>query len=105
MTQETPTRDVVNSSSYHVPVPAFTQSVKVPKGSSLIFVSGITARLADGTIVGEGDIETQTRQVLENIKMILAESGATMGQVVSMLTHVRYADDIRKVSDLRREYF
>jgi enamine deaminase RidA (YjgF/YER057c/UK114 family) len=88
-----------------VPVPSFTQAVKVPANSNLIFVSGITARQADGTIVGVGDIEAQTRQVLEKIRTILEEAGASMDNVVQMLTHVRRADDIPRVSVIRCEYF
>jgi enamine deaminase RidA (YjgF/YER057c/UK114 family) len=105
MARRVTSRDTINSKNYHVPVPSFSQAIRVPKDASLIYVSGITARQADGTIVGVGDIEAQTRQVLENIKTILAEAGATMDQVVSMLTHVRDAKDINKVSAIRREYF
>ena len=97
-------RNVVNSSNYHVPVPSFTQSVVVPPGGTTIFVSGITARRADGQIVGKGDVEAQTRQVLESIQTILAESGATLDDVVQMLTHVRHAEDIPKISAIRLEY-
>jgi len=105
MPRRVTTRNVVNSTRYHVPVSSFTQAVKVPASSTLIYVSGITARQADGTIVGEGDIEAQTRQVLENIKNILEEAGASMDNVVQMLTHVRHAEDMGKVSELRAEYF
>ncbi len=104
MPRQVSTRNVVNSSRYHVPVPSFTQSVVVPPGGTTIYVSGITARRADGQIVGKGDVEAQTRQVFESIKVILEESGATLDDVVQMLTHVRHADDIPKISAVRREY-
>ena len=105
MVRQVTTRNIVNSSKYHVPVPIFTQAVRVPADSELIYVSGITARLADGRLVGVGDIEAQTRQVLENIKNILAEVGATMDDVVQTLTHVIDANDIPKISVIRREYY
>jgi 2-iminobutanoate/2-iminopropanoate deaminase len=105
MVRQVTTRNVVNSARYHVPVPVFTQAVRVPADAELIYVSGITAREADGTLVGVGDIEAQTRQVLENIKNILAEVGATMDDVVHTLTHVLDANDIPKISVIRREYY
>ena len=105
MPRRVPTRNAVNSSRYLVPVPSFTQSVVVPPGGTTIYVSGITARQADGRIVGVGDVEAQARQVLESIQVILAESGATLDDVVQMLTHVRHADDIEKISAVRREFF
>lgn len=98
-------RQVVNSAQYHVPVPAFTQAVKAPANGTFIFLSGITAREADGTIVATGDIEGQTRHVLEKMKVILAEAGATMADVVKITTFVRDANDISKVSEIRRQYF
>ena len=47
----------------------------------------------------------QTRQVLESIKNILAEVGASLDDVVHTLTHVIDADDIPKISVIRREYY
>jgi len=53
-----------------------------------IFVSGQVPRdPATGKIVGE-TIEEQTAQVLENIKAILAEGGATLADVVKVSAHL-----------------
>jgi enamine deaminase RidA (YjgF/YER057c/UK114 family) len=98
-------RQVVNSSHYHVPVPGFTQAVRVPANRDLLFVSGLTARTADGTIVAVGDIRNQTRQVLENLRTILAEVGATLDDVVRIVTYLRSADDHAIVHTIRNEYF
>jgi len=104
-------REVVNSAHYDVPVRTspteapFTQSVVVRPGSGLLFVSGITSRQADGSLVHEGDMEGQTRQVLENLRDIIAEAGASMADVVKITTFVRDADQIPLVSALRRQYF
>ena len=43
----------------------------------LVFISGMTACRADGSIAGVGDIEAQTRQVCENIKAAVEEAGGT----------------------------
>lgn len=104
-------RQVVNSPAYDVPVresadqAPFSQAIVVPAGADFVFVSGITSRAADGAILHEGDIEAQTRQVLENLRAILAAAGAGMGDVIKTTTFVRNADDIRLVSRLRREAF
>jgi enamine deaminase RidA (YjgF/YER057c/UK114 family) len=104
-------RTVVNSPAYDVPVresaeqAPFSQAIVVPPGAELIFVSGITSRGADGTLLHEGDIEAQTRQVLDNLRAILEHAGASMGDVVKITTFVRDADTIRLVSRLRREAF
>jgi 2-iminobutanoate/2-iminopropanoate deaminase len=53
-----------------------------------VFVSGQVPRdPATGKIVGD-TIEEQTKQVLENIKAILAVGGATMEDVVKVSAHL-----------------
>lgn len=53
-----------------------------------VFVSGQVPRdPATGKIVGE-TIEEQTKQVLENIKALLAAGGATMADVVKVSAHL-----------------
>ncbi len=98
-------REIVNSPRYHVPVKGFTQAVKVPAAGTLVFVSGITARLADGTIVAEGDIRGQTRQVFENLKLVLAEAGATLDDVVRTVQYLRRMSDHTVLQEVKREYF
>jgi enamine deaminase RidA (YjgF/YER057c/UK114 family) len=99
-------RQVVRWANYHVPVSTFTQAVVVPAGSDLVFVSGITARQgADGDLLRGGDIVAQSRLILENIRSILAEAGATLDDVVKTTTFVRDADQIDRYRTVRDEFF
>ncbi len=98
-------REIVTSKHYQVPVRAFTQAVKVPAAGTLVFVSGITARLADGTIVAEGDFRGQARQVFENLKLVLADAGATLDDVVRTVQYLRRMSDHPVLQELKREYF
>lgn len=99
-------RQVVRWANYHVPVSTFTQAVVVPAGSDLVFVSGITARQgADGDLLRGGDIVAQSRLILENMRSILAEAGATLDDVVKTTTFVRDADQIDRYRAVRDEFF
>ena len=61
---------------------------------------------ADGSVVGKGDIEAQTRQVLENIKKCLAAAGATFDQVVKINVYSTNLDaHLGVIAKLRQEYF
>ena len=76
----------------------FSQAISIETRGRLVFISGMTARCADGSIAGIGDIEAQTRQVCENIKSAVEQAGGTMDDVRNM----EHFDRIHKV---RREYF
>lgn len=90
-------RNAVNSAHYSIPVDGFSQVVVGQHGARLLFVSGLTARESDGSIVSEGDMSGQTRQVMENMKTILQAAGATLDDVVQIRTFVT---DITRWSEI-----
>ena len=47
----------------------------VAKDGKTLYISGQVSRDLDGSLVGQGDIELQTRQVLTNLQNILEEVG------------------------------
>lgn len=54
----------------------------------LIFTAGACPLDAEGSVVGLGDIRAQARQVMHNLETILAEAGATLGDVVQTVVYV-----------------
>ena len=52
-----------------------------------IFVGGQMSATDDGIIVGVGDIETQTRNVFQNITKVLGEAGADWSHVIKLNTY------------------
>ena len=70
----------------------------------LLFVSGQLPLDRDGALVGAGDMSAQTRQVFENLRIILESEGATFADVVKMGTYVTSLDDLAAVRAVRREY-
>ncbi len=59
---------------------------------------------ADGKIV-EGNIEAQTKQVLENIKAALALAGASMEDVVKTTIWLEDARDFGRMNAVYATYF
>jgi reactive intermediate/imine deaminase len=74
------------------------------RAGDFVFVSGQMATDADGRLV-EGGIEVQTRQVMDNIKAILAEVGCTMADVVKCTCWIDDARDFARFNAIYREYF
>lgn len=71
---------------------AFGYSQAVRAGA-LIFLAGQMPVDTNGAVVSAGDIRGQTRQTFENIKAVLAAAGASMGDIVDMVSyHTNMAD-------------
>lgn len=69
-------------------------------GGRLIYVAGQIPWDAEGRTVAKGDVAGQTRQVFENIGAVLAESGATLDDVIKITVFsadIRYRDEINRV--------
>jgi enamine deaminase RidA (YjgF/YER057c/UK114 family) len=93
---------------WSMPVP-FSQGWKC---GNFIFVGGQISSDEKGRTIGVGDIETQTRNVFENIRKVLQEAGADMEDVVKFNTFYTYegeGDEIRefweKLTKVRLEFF
>jgi reactive intermediate/imine deaminase len=83
----------------------FSQATTIEATGRLVFVSGMTARTPDGTIVGVGDVREQTRQVCENIAAAVAEAGGTLDDVCRVDVYVRNMEDFAKIHEIRAQYF
>lgn len=84
------------------PISHFTDAVRA---GDLLFVSGIVAVDGDGTLVGGDDVVAQTRQVLENMREVLAAGGCGFEDVVKVTIFLTDVDDRPKINSLRQEAF
>jgi len=60
----------------------------VTSGTRTVYLSGQVARDATGTLVGQGDIAAQFRQVMSNIIEIVQDAGGTADDIVHLVTYV-----------------
>ncbi|WP_055586835.1 RidA family protein [Peterkaempfera griseoplana] len=86
--------------------------VKVAGG--LVFVSGTSSRLPDNSIAGARvdamgttalDIRVQTRAVIENIRDLLREVGADLGDLVQVTSYLVNMNDFGGYNEVYGEYF
>ena len=99
------TKRQIRTNTVREPVGHFSQAIESDAKGKLVFISGMTARRADGTIAGIGDIEAQTRQVCENIKSAVEAAGGTMDDICRVDVFVRNIEQFDKIHKVRREYF
>src|SRR5258705_11200799 len=95
----------ITSAKIRQPSGHFSHATMVAARGRIVFISGMTARRADGTIAGIGDIEAQTRQVCENLKAAVAAAGGTMDDICRVDVYVRNMVHFEKIHQVRPEYF
>ncbi|MCK2244671.1 MULTISPECIES: RidA family protein [unclassified Crossiella] len=84
---------------------AHASAIEVPATARLVFLSGMTARNAEGGITGVGDITAQTHQVCRNLRAAVEAAGGTLADIARVDVYVRDMADFDAVHAVRRQYF
>jgi enamine deaminase RidA (YjgF/YER057c/UK114 family) len=71
----------------------------------LVFISGMTARNAEGGITGVGDVAAQTHQVCQNLQAAVEAAGGTLDDIARVDVYVRDIGDFDAIHAVRRQYF
>lgn len=98
-------KEQINTDKLREPNGHFSQATVIEARGKIVFVSGMTARKPDGSIAGVGDIEEQTRQVIENVKSAMEEAGGSLEDVCRVDVYVRNMEHFDQIHKVRREYF
>lgn len=83
----------------------FSHANAIEARGRLVFISGMTSKAADGSVVGVGDIEAQTRQMCENVKAAVEAAGGTMADICRVDVYVKDMDGFDIIHGVRRAYF
>lgn len=71
-----------------------------------VYCSGQVALDPGGAqIVGAGDIEAETRQVLQNLDAVLEKAGCRRGDVVKATVYLTDMDEFSKMNQVYAEFF
>ena len=85
-------------------VPSAPLSPAIDTGE-FIYVSGQGALdLATGTYL-KGDIQSETRQVFENLKTVLQAAGSSLDRVVKVNVYLRDINDFAAMNEIYKTYF
>ena len=96
------TRKVINSSEAPEPIGPYCHAVRT---GNLLFSSGQIALDPQSGEMVSGGIEEETRQVLENLLLVLKAAGLTAGDVVKTSIYLTAMSDFPKVNEIYAEYF
>jgi 2-iminobutanoate/2-iminopropanoate deaminase len=88
----------------HAPAPMGPFSQAVIAGNMVFVSAQLALDVSTGKMMME-NIETETRQVMENLKAILAGAGITFDHVVKGSIFLKDMQDYRKVNRVYASYF
>lgn len=95
--------EAITTAAAPAPVGPYNQAVKA---GGLLFCSGqIALDPATGVLVGDGDVEAETRQVLTNLQAVLSAAGCTAQQVVRTTVFLTDLADFARVNALYAQVF
>ena len=96
-------QQAINTSAAPAPVGPYNQAVAA---AGLLWCSGqIALDPLSGAMVGEGDVEAETRQVLANLQAVLSAAGVGPAQVVRTTVYLVDLADFGRVNALYAEAF
>ncbi|OJT31640.1 RidA family protein [Staphylococcus ureilyticus] len=72
--------------------------------NGLVFTSGQIPLNLDGEIVSD-DVKAQTKQVLENIKVVLDEAGSDIDSVIKATIFIADMNEFQNINEVYGEYF
>jgi 2-iminobutanoate/2-iminopropanoate deaminase len=95
-------KKIITAISAPAPIGPYSQAVMAGK---LLFVSG---QIAINSVTGQlvtADIETETRQVMQNIQAILIEAGLNFEDIIKTTIFLKDMNNFVKVNEVYGSYF
>ncbi len=90
--------------SSRVPAPFGFYSSAILKGD-MLFISGIVPFDVNRQLVGRGDMAAQSRQVLDNLRMLLEDNGFSLDDVVRSTVYLSDITNRPVFNDVYSEFF
>ena len=94
-----------NPNTISKPFSNYAHVVTVEGAQKLVFCAGQVAADIDGKVLPPDDFAAQTKMVMENLKLALAEGGASLKDVVKVTIYVCNPHDVPKARGILFDYF
>jgi 2-iminobutanoate/2-iminopropanoate deaminase len=98
-------REVIATPSAPAAIGPYSQAVVVTGGRTLYSSGQIALDPATGTMVGSGDVRTQTLRVLDNLQAVLEAAGMSFANVAKAQIFLADMGDFGTVNELYAQRF
>lgn len=95
-------RHVVNTDKAPKAMGPYAQAIRV---GDFVFCAGQVALDPSTGKLVEGDIQAQTRRVLQNLSAVLEAAGSSLSRVVKTTVFLANLDDFQKMNAVYAEFF
>jgi len=95
-------KNIIQTKNAPAPIGPYNQAVKY---GDMLFISG---QIAINPVTGElvqGDVQAETKQVMQNLQAILAEAGLTFSHVIKTSIFLMDMGQFAKVNEVYGSYF
>ncbi|HOR86018.1 MAG TPA: RidA family protein [Bacillota bacterium] len=95
-------KEIIRTEKAPAAIGPYSQAVKY---GNLVFTSGSLGIDPVTGIFVEGGVQAQTKQCLENVKVILEASGSKLENVLKTTVFIKDMNDFSKVNEIYGQYF
>jgi len=96
------TKKIIHTKAAPEPIGPYSQAVQFDK---LLFTSGQIAMNPQTNELLLGNVEEQTRQVLENLKAVLEAANSSLDDVLKTTIFIKNMDDFLKINEVYNSFF
>lgn len=95
-------KQIIHTEKAPAAIGPYSQAIKA---GNLLFISGQVPFNPETMEIVEGGVEAQTARVLENLKAILAEAGASFDNVVKTTVFIKDMNEFGMINEIYAKYF
>lgn len=95
-------KNVVKTDKAPQAIGPYSQAIEV---NGLLFTSGVIPINPETNELVDGDVETQARQAIGNLKNLVEAAGSSMEKVVKTTVFIKDMNDFGKINDVYKEFF
>lgn len=96
--------DEVRSPEVHLSAAPYSLATRT-SSPHLLHISGQVPHDKEGNLVGRGDVERQTVQVIENIRALVEAQGGALGDICRVGIFLVSRDHLPAVMAIRKKFF
>jgi 2-iminobutanoate/2-iminopropanoate deaminase len=95
-------KEIITTTKAPAAIGPYSQAVKL---GNMIYTSGMIPLVPETMQIVEGGVQQQTKQVLENLKMLLESAGSSLENVIKTTVFIKDMNEFPKINEVYAEYF